>query len=294
MTTETLLTPEQEFLNQIQALGVDRAFVHVELARLKIDPRYQRKLNMQRVRKYAGAYDPDLMGVLVCSVRPDGVFIIDGQHRYEVARLLGLHTIRCELRIGLTLEQEANIFYNLDTKRVALNSEDSFRALLTAKDKTALDIEKAVVDAGLVLATGGKMRGVRAYKTMLAIVDRYSVDRLRAVLRIIARAWDTLENPAPSAILEGLAFFLDKFPDVGENEVARILKLTDPITLTKEARAISGSMSWNTKHSMARAILNHYNHRRAVNRLDESVLGYGKDDENGETNHVAAVASAVE
>lgn len=286
MTAEVLEEPttsEREFLDTLLSLGTDRLFVHVELPRLKIDRRYQRVVNMQRVRRLAAAYDEDLMGVLVCSVREDGIFIIDGQHRYEVAKLLGMSTIRCELRVGLTLEQEANIFYNLDTARVGLNSDDSFRALLTANDPTALSVAATIEAVGLKVSLGGPVKGgVRAFKTIVNLTKQYGIERVRAALQVIAYAWHDIETPAPASVMEGMTHFLGYYPDINPRDLGHSLRThTSPQKLNVDARALTGTLSWSTKRSMARAILAAYNKsRRAENRLPDLMV---EEDENAET-----------
>jgi hypothetical protein len=269
------VTAEQEFYDRLLSMGTDRMFVYVDLDRLRIDPRYQREVNAQRVRKMAGEYDENLMGVLVCSVRPEGVFVIDGQHRLEVARSLGHPTIRCELRVGLTLEQEAHIFYSLDTKRVALNSDDAFRALITAQDPTALAIEKAIIDSGLrVSYSGPLLGGVRAYKTLLKLTNQYGIESIRRVLRVLAGAYAETDHPAPSAVLEGLVHFFTVYPDVADRELVHALRTHATVTrLLSESREMSGSLAWNSKKSMARAILTAFNKgKREDNRLSEAPL----------------------
>lgn len=269
MTAEP--TTELTFLEQLRALNTDRLFVHVDIDRLKIDPRYQRKVNRQRVRNIATKFDERLMGVLVCSVREDGVYVIDGQHRLEVARLLGHPTVRCELRIGLSVEEEAYIFYSLDTQRTGLTSDDGFRALLVAQDETALAVAKAIEDAGLrVTYTGAVIGGIRSFKTLLAVTRQYGIERVRTTLKVLHDAFPTSETPATANVIEGMVLFLTKYPDISTKELSRSLQHnSSPLDLSQKARAISGSMSWGTKVSMARAILGAYNHKRSHNRIED-------------------------
>lgn len=273
MTAEPMveMTSEEEFLDSLKALNTDRLFVHVELERLKIDPRYQRTVKMQRVRNMAANYNPDLMGVLVCSVRPDGVFVVDGQHRLEVARLLGHKTVRCELRIGLTVEQEAGIFYNLDTQRVGLSSADAFRALLMSEDPAAVALNQAITDAGLIAVNEPLPNAVRSYKTLLKLAKTRGMDNIRKVLKVCHDAWADTVNAAPAAVIEGLSLFITLYPEVSMKELARAVGAhTTTRKLSIEARALSKSMSWNTGASMGRAILAAYNFARpAAFRLED-------------------------
>lgn len=264
-------TREQSFLEMLQALGTDRLFVHVALDRIKVDPRYQRALNMVRVRKMAANFDEKLVGVLTCSVRADGVYVIDGQHRLEVLRLLGRETVQCELRTGLTLEDEAKMFYHLDSDRQGLSGEAAFRALLTAQDPLALAIEQAVKDAGLTIAySGPHAGGVRAFKTMLNLARDKGLASLAAALRVMGMAWPTSVHVAPAILLEGMILFQQTYPEISERDLGRVLgTVTDPEKLTLQGRTLAENLSWGSAGAMARAILGNYNYHRSVNRLED-------------------------
>jgi len=268
MTTTSAAVQFADMLNELET---DRLFAHVAIDRLKIDHTYQRVVDMQRVRKYVAIFDERMIGALVCSVREDGIYVIDGQHRLEVLRILGAQTVRCELRTGLTLTDEARLFYELDTRRVSLRSDDAFRALITANDPIATSIVDAVERAGLKVSyAGGVIGGVRAFKTLLALTNQYGIGRIQDCLTVLHNAWPESTNPAPASILEGLAHFLGKYPEVNLKELARTMGVnTSPERLISGARAISGSLSWNTKTSMARSILSAYNNRRSKHRLDD-------------------------
>jgi len=266
-----MTTKEKNFLDSLKAIETDRLLVNIELDRLKIDPVYQRTVNAQRVRAMAERYDERLMGVLTCSVREDGIYVVDGQHRLALARLLNHETVMCELRTGLTIVDESSLFYQLDTARVSLSSDDAFRALLAANDRVALAIVKAVEAAGLTISfTGNIPGGVRAFKMLLRLVSVYGIELVHDTLQVLGHTWPESTHPAPAGVLEGMTYFLKTYPEVNQKELSRALRQhTSVEQLVQAARTISGSLAWNTRTSMSRAILTAYNSRRSTNRLED-------------------------
>ena len=62
---------------------------------------YQRDVNMSRVRKYSKEFDWKLFGVPVVSVRNGKFYAVDGQHRIELLKLLGIERVMCQLLCDL-------------------------------------------------------------------------------------------------------------------------------------------------------------------------------------------------
>jgi hypothetical protein len=86
------------------------------------DPTYQRDLDPKRVTKMVSEFDQRLVGVLEVSARDDGRFaILDGQHRWAAtcrAHPYGTHAhLACQIHTVLSVEEEARLYYELDTKR---------------------------------------------------------------------------------------------------------------------------------------------------------------------------------
>jgi hypothetical protein len=92
--------------------------VWLPIHQLRIDPTINRPLNRQRVHTIAEKFDPDAIGVLTVSVRPDGTYLLlDGQHRLAALRQAGWdgqQKVPCDLRHGLSQVQEVALFVKLN------------------------------------------------------------------------------------------------------------------------------------------------------------------------------------
>ena len=87
-----------------------KVFAVVALAELHIDESYQRSLQ-NHVKIIARDWNPTKCDPLKINFREDGNFYVwDGQHRLEAARLRGIKYLLCDITVGLTQEQEAELF----------------------------------------------------------------------------------------------------------------------------------------------------------------------------------------
>lgn len=113
-------------LNTVSELwGKRTAIVPVDL--LDVDYSYQR-VRTAHVNKIYDKWDPNQCDYLIVSYRDDKFYIIDGQHRYYAALARGVKDLPCIIRTGLTMEDEARIFVEMNTSRKPLNPFDTFKA----------------------------------------------------------------------------------------------------------------------------------------------------------------------
>lgn len=87
-----------------------KVFAVVALDELHIDESYQRPLQ-NHVKIIARDWNPTKCDPLKINFREDGnLYVWDGQHRLEAARLRGIKYLLCDITVGLTQSQEAELF----------------------------------------------------------------------------------------------------------------------------------------------------------------------------------------
>lgn len=87
-----------------------KVFATVSLDELHIDDSYQRSLQ-GHVKTIAKDWNPTKCDPLKINFREDGKFYVwDGQHRLEAARMRGIKYLLCDIVVGLTQAQEAELF----------------------------------------------------------------------------------------------------------------------------------------------------------------------------------------
>ncbi len=139
------------------AMGAKPALEFVAPAQLHIDAAYQRSIESREsqslIRQIAAQWRWDLCQVLVVSRRDGKLYVIDGQHRFEAAKLRGdIDELPCIVGEYEDLQQEAAAFTAINTKRNALTSLDKFKGKLASGDEAAIALRDAIADAGLQLA----------------------------------------------------------------------------------------------------------------------------------------------
>ena len=104
---------------------------------LSVDPSYQRSIDNPSsralIKKIAREWDWSLFQLLVVSRRPTGeLYVVDGQHRLEAARLRGdLHDLPCSVYDFQFVAHEADAFVALNQQRKPLTRLDLFKGAVT-------------------------------------------------------------------------------------------------------------------------------------------------------------------
>jgi hypothetical protein len=139
-------------------LGTLPVLQYCQPDQLLIDETYQRSLEISAsqtlIRKIAVHWDWGLCQPLFVARRSDGqLYVVDGQHRLEAAKLRGdIWQLPCVVTTFTSPEEEAAAFVALNQMRRPLTQLDLFKAALAAGDFEASQIALAVEEAGLKLA----------------------------------------------------------------------------------------------------------------------------------------------
>ncbi len=127
-------------------------------AELRVDTEYQRSLeakaSQRLISKLAQHWNWDLCQPLVVSRRRGGeLYVIDGQHRWEAAKLRGdIQQLPCVVVEYESAADEAASFVNLNQRRRPLSKIDLFKAAVASEDKQACAIVEALAYAELTVA----------------------------------------------------------------------------------------------------------------------------------------------
>lgn len=186
-------------------------------SQLKIDPTYQRSIDnspsQRLIRNIATHWDWSLCLPLVVSRRPatGEMFVIDGQHRLEAARLRrDIQQLPCVIVEMTDRADEAASFVHLNQRRRPLGKLDIFKAAVSSGDSQSAAIAHALTDAGLRVAPHmniatwkpgmvGNIGGIeQAWR-------RYGATRTRAALIVLGKAFDGQVIRYGGTIFPGLA-----------------------------------------------------------------------------------------
>lgn len=193
----------------------------VALADIHHDPRVNtRELDEVWVTKKAARFRLEAVGVPAVSHRDDGTYVVlDGQHRCEVMRRVGLTDVKCEVYEDLTVAQEAELFGLLNDGR-PLKAIHKFLARLTEGEETACEINRiAELSSWKISEFGGK--GIITCVVTLEKVHRDDKARkkgapsrdLERTLRCIAEAWGHRPGVTDSSIVGGIGALFNVYEE---------------------------------------------------------------------------------
>ena len=136
-----------------------KVFAVVALEELHIDESYQRSLQ-NHVKIIARDWNPTKCDPLKINFREDGNFYVwDGQHRLEAARLRGIKYLLCDITVGLTQEQEAELFGCQGVGIKKPDPYDIFKANVCAGEEIDTAIKNMCDDYDLLVNRNNKKAG---------------------------------------------------------------------------------------------------------------------------------------
>jgi len=147
------------------------SLVYINKTLLHVDPTYQRNnVSNARVLKIAREWSWRGCGALLVAHRAaDLFFVFDGQHRKLAAdKRSDITTLPCIVFRTDEISEEADGFIRANTVRGAMSGVDRFRAMLVAKDATAVKINELVLGAGYVVKGTGAAKSVKCVMRLMS------------------------------------------------------------------------------------------------------------------------------
>lgn len=198
--------------------GIEPSLEWIDVNDLTVDPRVQRlTMRSSKVQRMVNNYNPDALGVLTVSRRKDrSIAVIDGQHRAEAIRRRtnGTGKALCHVYDGLTLEQEARMFLDLnEMERVSLF--DKYRVAVNAGDERACAIDSLVRAQGLVVSNVIGDGNINAVKALYKLHDNSLAKErdthlITLALKAIVGAWGTDRHGLQAPILLGVGRLIEE------------------------------------------------------------------------------------
>lgn len=249
----------------------------VELAKLKVDPVYQRDLTADFVERLAENWHFITAGAILVSKRPNGdLYIVDGQHRAAAALRAGETHILAQVVNEPSAEEEARLRLKGNVKRTDRIYE-VFRARLAANDETALAIQRILTDLDTQInMTPTLGTGINAVQ---AVEKLYELDKGVTLIRILTMLKTLFGHIQPeiasSDLMKGLAWFLSHHEGTIDMErFERLFKMQGPAATARSARAHKASLGGPVWVNTYRALVTFYNEGLTeANRIEWKTKG---------------------
>lgn len=216
---------------------------HLPFSVLAFDPAYQRQHIASRVKKLGQNWKDSAVGAITVSIRDDSkAYVIDGQHRVRAAMEngRGAQKVLCHVYTGLTLEQEAQKFLELNDVR-AVSPIDRYRAGIAAKDPLFIGIRDILAEHGLHIGGGTANATVRCVNKAVSLYER-DPELLRQVCAVLTGAWGTRGSAFEQIVFTAVGQIVGRYN--GELDRAKLVKKLSgyrggPAALIGDARGLS-------------------------------------------------------
>lgn len=218
-------------------------FYPIDVCELHLAP-YQRGLKQGRVKAYADRYNPNIFGIILVSHRDGAYWIVDGQHRVEVAKIKGIKTVWCQVLEGLTYEQEAEHFYEINDSKSRLNANHKFHSKVEARDREAIDIVTALEKYLFKYSKEGNEHEnnvINAVGSLRLIYKNSGKEGLCLILEILRKAWNGDYTSLKSEIIKGLNTFVINYT-YDKDFLIKVLEKDTPKGISDRARAYTNNI----------------------------------------------------
>lgn len=251
---------------------------------LFVDGTYQRDLDERRVARMVAEFDPTLLGVLEVSDRGDDTYaILEGQHRWAAAtEARGVdHHLVCQVHRGLTVTDEARVFYEIDRRRKTLSGWDRWKARRGSGEALVLEIEGVVAAQGLRIDMAPKAGNVRATVALEKVMTLGGRPLLISTLAVLHAAYGDTVDGYDGTLIQGLCLVLHHYragDEIDTDRLVRALQGIPPRQVKVRAAAMREVFPGELPKLCGAVVIRAYNEQpgRRVQGFLERIKPHGK------------------
>jgi len=192
----------------------------VKINELMVDYIFQRSMHTKNVKEMSKDFEPMIYGALTVCVREENLYsVLDGSHRFELAKIVGIEEVPCLVLPSMSIQSEARLFNKLNGTSIQVTPLEHYKADLIGDDQESIEISKIVKKNGFIvgkqsLASGQTRNIISAIATIRWIYRKYGAKTLDKTLYIIYGAWDNNKESVSVEFLKGVAKFAHRHYDL--------------------------------------------------------------------------------
>lgn len=243
-----------------------REFKNIPIDKLDSMLDYQRDIDMAFVERKSSdeEFDEKEISTVLISAREDGSFkICDGQHTVAILKRRGYTEARCEIRYGLTVEEENDWFNVVNTKGRPQNKKSLLTSAINGtyeKHRDEHDFYNCIKSLGFKLNIYGEKSGndykINCPDSLLKIYIQYSseekIDKFVECLDLIKTCFNGDPISLQWNFIRGTFDFYEVFD--GDFEQSRFVKCMTKIT-AHDIKKDSDNYSYIKKPSLRYAMV---------------------------------------
>lgn len=228
---------------------------------------YNRPIRRAKVNKIKRDFHEDMVQPAIVSFRDGRYYIVDHQHQsqaiYELNGSDPNTLIRCDVRTGLTYEQEADLYYRLNTGSDSLSAVDLIVGQIEAKDPEAIEFRDVVESRDYVIG-GYSNRSLKAVTAALKVFRRDSgKERLSEILSITSACWPENPSGVQAQLISGIDMFLKHHAlEYRQERFIKAMSHVDPKEVVRESNNFYKKMdskTYTTAYCTYTTLIDYYN-----------------------------------
>ena len=238
-------------------------FKQINSALIFSDMKYQRQLDVNRVKRIATHFNPDLVNLIKVSFRDGKYYVFDGQHTLAALKLRNGNRdllVECKVYKGLTEQEEAALFAEQNGIYRAVKSSSKFKALYVSGEIDVVEMVNLTNRSGLFInftngtATNKIVCIAKAFKVFKSVSPSDYIE----ILKIIKDAWDGVSDSLRSEILGGVTLFYKTYKgDFKRDILVKHLSNVNPGVIVRDGNAFKETLPGDKKYAIQ--ILQYYN-----------------------------------
>jgi uncharacterized ParB-like nuclease family protein len=194
----------------------------IKLESLTVDKTVQRTfMNIGKINQIIREYNEDAVGEITVSDRGHGErIVLDGMHRVEALRRMGIETVDAKVFYNLPKATEAQIFLDLNFSNQP-SLFDKYRVGVTGENEEFVEVDRIVHAAGFTMGPEGTEGTINAVASVLRVhrlkygweTEDEPADHsiLQVTLACIADAWGMSESGLKASNLEAVGRLIQRF-----------------------------------------------------------------------------------
>lgn len=190
------------YFKNAQKVG-NKVYLDIPLEMLKVDREMYQRPVQRHVKKIAMEWNDDKCDALIVNYRNDGYFyILDGQHRFEAGLMRNMDSIVCNVFVGMTVKEEAELFVEQNEGTKKLTPYDTYKANVCRGDIVDCAIKEVCDCYGIKVVKSSTPNTLKSVTRARTIIKNCGKDGLHWIFALIAEAgWNNFKDTYTDTML---------------------------------------------------------------------------------------------
>ena len=246
----------------------------IKVSDMFVDYTYQRVPLKSKINRIVKNFDPDLLGVITCSMRDDNsLAIIDGSHRYHALIEKGMKNanVNALVYFGLSVEDEAHIFALTNQEHTKPTPSQIFKAGIVSGDEISIGINSIVEKAGAMVDFTPGPNKIRAVATLRRVYTNGGANVLLKTLETLKKAYPNNKEMFRDQMISAIGCIYNRYgKKVNQERLTETLsRMGNPSLVIAQAQAMISSGQTVTFTSLPYLIVSRYNVKLRKDRLTD-------------------------